>query len=85
MSYTLTRDIATLLGIGRTASRNDILTAFIRYSLSHGLLEDDRTQITPDAALTALCGSPDPFPIKDMFLELRPHIKFLPPTAGASK
>jgi chromatin remodeling complex protein RSC6 len=84
MSYTLSRDIATLLGLGRIATRNDILTAFLRYSITHGLLED-RTQITPDAALTVLCGSADPFPVKDMFLELRPHIKAVPAPAVASK
>jgi chromatin remodeling complex protein RSC6 len=84
MSYTLSRDIATLLGLGRVATRNDILTAFLCYGMAHGLIED-RTQITPDAAIATLCGSADPFPIKDMFLELRPHIKAVPATAAASK
>jgi hypothetical protein len=73
-TYTLSRDLSTLLGCRRTLNRTEVLIAIAAYASRRGLLSDDRQSISPDSALSVFTGDTDPVYLKDLFLTLRGHV-----------
>jgi chromatin remodeling complex protein RSC6 len=80
-SHTLSKDLAPLLGNRRVATRTEILGGLLRYATKRNLIAEDR-MLHPDAFLTELLGTSDPLHVKDLFLNLRPHVR---PERSASR
>lgn len=73
-SHILSKELSPLLGNRRVATRAEILAGLLKYAMKHDLIGEDR-MLHPDVFLTELLGTSDPLHVKDLFLNLRPHVR----------
>lgn len=73
-SHTLSKELSPLLGNRRIATRTEILGGLLRYAIKHNLIGDDQ-MLHPDTFLAELLETSDPLHVKDLFMNLRPHVR----------